>query len=69
MPRIDHLNSFCKIVELQSFSSAADMLGVTQSAISQQIKSLEEEYGTELLHRGGNKITPTEDGNLIYRYA
>lgn len=69
MPRIEHLASFCKIIELQSFSAAARELGVSQSALSQQMKALEAGYQTQLLHRKGNKIKPTENGRHIYNYA
>jgi DNA-binding transcriptional LysR family regulator len=69
MPRIEHLASFCKIIELQSFSAAAKEMGVSQSALSQQMKALEEGYKTQLLHRKGNKIKPTENGRHIYNYA
>ncbi len=69
MPRIEHLSSLCKIIELQSFSAAARELGVSQSALSQQMKALEAEYGTRLLHRKGKKIKPTEDGRHINNYA
>jgi len=69
MPRIEHLASFCKIIELQSFSAAAKEIGVSQSALSQQMKSLEAGYKTQLLHRKGNKIKPTENGRHIYNYA
>ena len=66
MARIDQINSFCKVVELGSFSQAAEVLKLSQPTVSMQVKSLEEEFGAELLHREGHKIIPTEDGKLIY---
>jgi len=69
MPRIEHLESFCKIVELHSFSAAAKEMGVSQSALSQQMKALEAGYQTRLLHRKGNNIKPTENGRHVYNYA
>lgn len=69
MTRIDHLKSFCLVAELHSFSLAAESIGVSQPALSQQVKALEEEYQTELVHRKGNRISLTEDGRQVYDYA
>jgi DNA-binding transcriptional LysR family regulator len=69
MPRIEELAALCRVVEEKSFSRAAKALGLTQPAVSLQIKSLEEEYGTQLLHRQGREITPTECGRIVYAYA
>ncbi len=69
MARIDHLRSLCLIADLHSFSLAAEQCGLSQPALSQQIKSLEEEYQTLLLHRKGSRITLTEDGQKVYEYA
>jgi DNA-binding transcriptional LysR family regulator len=68
MARIDQLISFCKVVDMNSFSIAAEALGLSQPTISLQIKSLEEEYGVKLLHRDGHKILPTEDGQFVYNH-
>ncbi|MBN1122368.1 MAG: LysR family transcriptional regulator [Anaerolineae bacterium] len=69
MPRLDELVTFCKVVEMRSFSRAADFLGLTQPAISLQIKELEKEYGVELLHRSGYETLPTEHGKTVYEAA
>lgn len=69
MPRLDEFMTFCKVVELKSFSRAADVLGISQPAVSQQIRSLEASYGAELLHRLGIEILPTEQGQAVYLYA
>ena len=66
MARIEQIIAFCKVVDLRSFSQAADQLGLSQPTISLQIKALEEEFGTELLHRDGFKILPTENGQFVY---
>ena len=66
MARIDQIMSFCKVVELKSFSLAAEAMLVSQPTISMQIKSLEEELGSELLHREGQKIVLTEDGEKVF---
>ncbi len=66
MARIDQMISFCRVVELKSFSLAAEALKLSQPTISMQIKALEEEFDVKLLHREGHHILPTEDGNLVY---
>ena len=63
------LAAFCAVVERKSFSEAAERLGVTQPAVSQQIRSLEERVGQQLLHRSGRRVEPTEAGNRLYRSA
>jgi len=66
MTRIEQINAFCRVVDLSSFSQAAEALGLSQPTISLQIKALEEEFGSELLHRDGYKILPTENGRFVY---
>src|SRR4029450_979716 len=61
------LAAFCAVVERKSFSEAAERLGVTQPAVSQQIRSLEERVGQQLLDRSGRRVEPTEAGNRLYR--
>src|SRR5438093_244808 len=63
------LAAFCAIVERKSFSEAAERLGVTQPAVSQQIRSLEDRLGQQLLDRSGRRVEPTEAGNRLYRSA
>ena len=63
------LAAFCAVVERKSFSEAAERLGVTQPAVSQQIRSLEERVGHQLLDRSGRRVEPTEAGNRLYRSA
>jgi DNA-binding transcriptional LysR family regulator len=63
------LAAFCAVVERKSFSEAAERLGVTQPAVSQQIRSLEERVGRQLLDRSGRRVEPTEAGNRLYRSA
>src|SRR5579884_2410788 len=63
------LAAFCEVVERRSFSQAAERLGVTQPAISLQIRSLEKRVGTQLLDRSGRKVGPTEAGLRLYRSA
>ena len=63
------LAAFCEVVERRSFSEAAVRLGVTQPAVSQQVRSLEERLGTQLLDRSGRRVEPTEAGLRLYRGA
>ena len=63
------LNAFCEVVERKSFSQAAERLGVTQPAVSLQIRSLEERLGRKLLDRSGRRVEPTEAGLRLYHGA
>jgi LysR family transcriptional regulator, transcriptional activator of the cysJI operon len=63
------LASFCAVVDHQSFSLAAEQLGVTQPAVSLQIRSLEKRLGRRLLDRSGRRVEPTEAGLRLYRSA
>lgn len=59
----------CAVVETGSFTRAAERCLVSQSAISQQVKSLEGELGFELLHRHGRSFDVTPAGELFARKA
>jgi DNA-binding transcriptional LysR family regulator len=63
------LAAFCAVVERQSFSQAAERLGVTQPAVSLQVRALEKRFGTLLLDRSGRRVEPTEAGRRLYRGA
>jgi DNA-binding transcriptional LysR family regulator len=63
------LVAFCAVVERGSFSQAAERLGVTQPAVSLQIRSLENRLGQQLLDRSGRRVEPTEAGVRLYRGA
>jgi DNA-binding transcriptional LysR family regulator len=63
------LAAFCEVVERKSFSHAAERLGVTQPAVSLQVRSLEKRLGTKLLDRSGRRVEPTEAGQRLYRLA
>lgn len=60
---------FVSVIEKNSFTEAAEELFVSQSAISQQIRLLEEELGVELLHRQHRKFFVTPAGDYYYREA
>lgn len=61
------LKSFLKIMELESFSRAAKELGYSQSALSVQIHSLENELGVRLFDRLGKQVTLTPPGRQLAR--
>jgi DNA-binding transcriptional LysR family regulator len=63
------LAAFCAVVERRSFSQAAERLGVTQPAVSLQIRTLEKRLGTQLLDRSGRRVEPTEAGRRLYSGA
>jgi DNA-binding transcriptional LysR family regulator len=63
------LAAFCTVVEKSSFSQAAEKLGVTQPAVSLQVRALEERLGQTLFDRSGRRVEPTEAGLRLYRSA
>lgn len=63
------LKTFCRIVELRSFSRAARDLGLSQPAASAQVRALEGEFGIKLLDRLGRDVKPSRAGELLYEYA
>jgi DNA-binding transcriptional LysR family regulator len=63
------LQAFCAVVEKKSFSQAAEQLGVTQPAVSLQVRALEERLGQSLPDRSGRRVEPTEAGRRLYRSA
>lgn len=63
------LQSFLAIARYRSFTAAADQLYISQSALSQQMKSLEQELGFTLFDRGSRQLALTEAGRSFYRNA
>jgi DNA-binding transcriptional LysR family regulator len=63
------LAAFCAVVERRSFSQAAERLGVTQPAVSLQVRALDKRLDTQLLDRSGRRVEPTEAGWRLYRGA
>lgn len=55
---------FVQVVDHGSFSAAAKKLGITKSAVSQQVNQLEENLGTRLLHRTTRQLNLTEAGEM-----
>ncbi len=63
------LAAFCAVVERRSFSQAAERLGVTQPAVSLQVRGLEKRLGVQLLDRSGRRVEPTEAGLRLFQSA
>lgn len=63
------LEVFCKVVELKSFTNAAEAVLLSQPTVSEHIRSLEEELGQKLIDRLGRKAEPTPVGRILYKYA
>lgn len=59
---LDHLKAFADVVELGSFSAAAERLNLTQPAVSLQVRQLERRFGTLLVERVGRRTRPTAAG-------
>lgn len=66
---IRKLDAFCKIVELGSFTKAAQAMQLSQPTVSDHIRNLEEELGQKLVDRLGREAEPTPVGQLLYSYA
>lgn len=63
------LRAFVAVKEAGGFTRASQRLNLTQSAISHQIRRLEEQVGRQLLHRTTRRFTLTEDGEEFLRHA
>jgi DNA-binding transcriptional LysR family regulator len=66
---LETLKVFCDVVETRSFSVAASQNYVTQSAVSQQIRMLEEKYGKQLLERTRGNVQLTPAGEILYQVS
>ncbi len=73
IPSIDfdlrQLEVFRKVVELKSFSKAAEAVFLAQASVSERIATLENTVGTKLLDRLGRQVVPTKAGELLYKHA
>lgn len=66
---LHRLEVFCKVVDLQSFTKAADASFLTQPTVSEHVRMLEEMVGEKLLDRFGREVLPTQAGKILYKYA
>jgi DNA-binding transcriptional LysR family regulator len=67
--QIESLKVFCDLTETESFTKAAQINGVTQSAVSQQISSLERQFKSLLIERSKKKFRLTREGQVLYEYS
>ena len=63
------LHIFCKVVELKSFSKAAEAIHLSQPTVSSHIRDLEEYFGCRLIDRLAKEAAATKAGELLYGYA
>lgn len=66
---LTQLNYFREVVNLQSFTKAANKLYISQSTLSKSIRALEEEYNVILINRGVKNFEVTKEGYILYEYA
>lgn len=66
---IHKLEVLCTVVELNSFSRAAQKLNITQPVVSAHIKALTDKFNVPLVVKNGRRIGLTEDGERVYRWA
>jgi DNA-binding transcriptional LysR family regulator len=67
--QIESLKVYCDLAETESFTKAAQINGVTQSAVSQQISSLERQFKSMLIERSKKKFRLTREGQVLYEYS
>lgn len=66
MDKIHAMQLFLRVAELESFTRAADTLGLPKGSVSRQIQALENQLGTQLLHRTTRRVSLTQDGMVYY---
>ncbi len=66
---LNHVAVFARVVELESFTAAANQLGLPKSSVSRTVTRLEEELGVRLLQRTTRKLNLTEAGHAYYERA
>ncbi len=65
--RLAHMAVFAHVVELQSFSAAAEIIGISKSAVSKRVAEIERSLGVQLLHRTTRRLRLTEVGVVYYQ--
>nr|MBO2477402.1 LysR family transcriptional regulator [Bacillota bacterium] len=66
---LEQLITFCTVVDEGGFTRAAEVLGLSQPAVTKQVKSLEKELRAVLLTRSGRRVNLTPAGEIVYSYA
>ena len=67
--QIESLKVFCDLAETESFTKAAQINQITQSAVSQQISSLEKQFKSLLIERSKKKFRLTREGQVLYDFS
>jgi DNA-binding transcriptional LysR family regulator len=67
--QIESLKVFCDLAETESFTKAAQINSITQSAVSQQISSLERQFKSLLIERSKKRFRLTREGQVLYEYS
>src|SRR5712691_3966996 len=67
--QIETLKVFCDLAETESFTKAAHINNITQSAVSQQISSLERQFKSLLIERSKKKFRLTREGQVLYEFS
>src|SRR6266481_4798867 len=67
--QIESLKVFCDLAETESFTKAAQINQVTQSAVSQQISSIERQFKSMLIERSKKTFRLTREGQVLYEYS
>ena len=67
--QFESLKTFCDLAESQSFTKAAQLNGVTQSAVSQTISTLEQQFKSLLIERSKKNFRLTPEGEVLYDYS
>jgi LysR family transcriptional regulator, transcriptional activator of the cysJI operon len=63
------LETFITVAQIKSYTKASEILNITQPAVSQHIKFLEDYYGVIFIKKSGKTIKLTEEGKILYKYA
>ena len=66
---LEHLKTFQEVIRLGSFSEVAKQLSISQPAVSFQIQKLEQDLGVRLIDRSQKKLTLTEPGKRLQKFA
>ncbi|WP_318377192.1 LysR family transcriptional regulator [Enterobacter sp.] len=69
MDKVYAMQLFIRVAELESFTRAAESLGLPKGSVSRQIQTLENHLGTQLLHRTTRRVQLTQDGMVYYERA
>src|SRR5438477_11935271 len=67
--QIESLKVFCDLAKTESFTKTAQINSITQSAVSQQISSLERQFKTLLIERSKKRFRLTREGKVLYEYS